>query len=223
MLNLSNPWSLPAPPTPEPFTTQTPTPYNTQTTVTPTNTIPSTPTTPRRTWRPTHRPVFWITHHAREPPHQTVNPDHPRKWSFRVRMSLSFRCRLSLPSITPPKWKWRSKQSPPIPIIPVTPNYDIAKTPLDHPAPPPAEDRPPSYHLPTYRPPRRDANRMFAKPTASSSTPSTPYTVDPTPLNPSRRTTTTTTKRKKTIGPPMPRPDTPAGQIAVSTPAWGGY
>ena len=103
MLNLSNPWSLPAPPTPEPFTTQTPTPYNTQTTVTPTNTIPSTPTTPRRTWRPTHRPVFWITHHAREPPHQTVNPDHPRKWSFRVRMSLSFRCRLSLPSITPPK------------------------------------------------------------------------------------------------------------------------
>ena len=34
------------------------------------------------------------------------------------------------------KWKWRSKQSPPIPIIPVTPNYEIAKTPLDHPAPP---------------------------------------------------------------------------------------
>ena len=139
-------------------------------------------------------------------------------------MSLSFRCRLSLPSIPPPKWKWRSKQSPPIPIIPVTPNYEIAKTPLDHPAPPPAEDRPPSYHLPTYCPPRRDANRMFAKPTASSSTPSTPYTVNLTPLNPSRRRTMMTTpKRRKTIGPPMPRPDTPAGQIAVSTPAWGGY
>ena len=143
-------------------------------------------------------------------------------------MSLSFRCAACFhsPSITPPKWKagdrnslLRFRSSPVTPQLrhsedaTGSPSTATSRRKIGH---PPTTCRRTGPHVAT-------PTRMFAKANRQLFNSLHAYTVDPTPLNPSRRTTTTTTKRKKTIGPPMPRPDTPAGQIAVSTPAWGGY
>jgi len=154
---LNNPWSYPTPPTPTPFTTWTTSP-------------PSDLAMPiREHSRPfmhvPHLPVLTVT--RTRPPPQDPNSPPPKKWKFRLRMSLSFRCHLSLPRIPPPS-KWRSKQPRPTPIIPVDPHYDLMKTPLTT---PPVPESPPSYNLQTYEPPRRDPTRMWAAKTGSCSTP----------------------------------------------------
>jgi hypothetical protein len=146
--------------------------------------------------------------------------------------------------------RWSSKGSsvrntpPPTPIIPVTPNYELMKTPI---VPPEnylgtnLESRPPSYHIQQYRPsPRNHGNPTSDKSTASSSQSSRPPTInkykpfeDPaqytslTPLKPTRRTrtktptpTTTTTKGASTSGPPKTSSTHPL--TVVNTPEWDG-
>jgi hypothetical protein len=174
-----NPWSFPTPPTPTPFSSNMST-ANQQPTST--NTFPP-PIVPERLRVIPHLPVFLITRHTDTPPSPTQEPTltsrHPRKWRFKLQMSLTFRCHMSLPKVQSLS-KWRSKQPRPIPIIPVTPNYELMKTPMT----PWTEDRPPSYHLQPYTPPRPDVSRMCDKANASSSMLSTASTASPTSPTP---------------------------------------
>jgi hypothetical protein len=141
-----NPWSFPTPPTLTPF------PSNTSAANLP-RTLTNTSSMPERPRVIPHLPVFLITRPATAPPSPMQEPTptsrHPRKWRFKLQMSLTFRCHMSLPKILSPS-KWLSKPPRPVPIIPVMPNYELMKTPTT----PWTEDRPPSYHLQPYTPPR---------------------------------------------------------------------
>jgi hypothetical protein len=159
---LNNPWSYPTIPTPTPFNTWTMTTPPLMTHVTPTATYDP-PTASHHNPLPhiqiqiPHYLVFSITRHAREPPLPTpgnppMNQRPPQRWKFKLNVTLSFRCHLSLltlPSLT--SWRWKAhRPPPPTPIIPVTPNYELMKTPI---APPEnylgtdPESQPPSYHI----------------------------------------------------------------------------
>src|SRR6267154_1380439 len=119
-----------------------------------------------------HLPVFSITHLTREHHLQThkvplQNSPPSKRWKFKLQMSLSFRFHITLPKLLQPaRWKLKLKRSPPTPIIPVTPNYGLMKTPTTTQT---TRDPPPSYYLPQYDPQSCDMSRMFDKPTASSS------------------------------------------------------
>src|SRR6267154_2850639 len=119
-----------------------------------------------------HLSVFSITRLDREHHLQTheaplQNSPCSKKRKFKLRMSLSFQFHITHPKLPqPPKWKSRSKQSPPMPIILVMPNYEIMKTLTMTLT---TRDPPPSYYLPQYSLPSHDASRMFDKPTAYSS------------------------------------------------------
>src|SRR5882757_11431069 len=124
MINLSNPWLFPTPPTPTPFT---------QWGTNPPMTLVSTPNRPCPPPLIPHLPVFLITHLAREhhlqthkPPPQNSPP--PKRWKFKLQMSLSFQFHITLPKpLQPTRWKSKLKRSPPTLIIPVTPNYGLTK------------------------------------------------------------------------------------------------
>ena len=124
MLNLSNPWSVPAPPTPEPFTTpdtdslQHPDNSNTRRTPIP---------TPQRLTT-THMEAdtqagFWITHHARGEP---LSPDSRPGPSTKVELQSTNGVRFISVSPFLPLGPSHENGSgdrnslPPTPIIPVT-------------------------------------------------------------------------------------------------------
>jgi hypothetical protein len=198
-----------------------------------------------------HHPVFSITHHAREPPLPTpgnplMNQRPLQRWKFKLNVTLSFQCHLSLPTLPSlTSWRWKAcRPPPPIPIIPVTPNYKLMKTLIT----PPEnylgmdpESRPPSYHIQQYYPsPCNNNNPTSNKSMASSSQPSRPPMLnkykpfeDPaqypllTPLKPIRQMQTKTptptmmtTKGASTSG--LPRTLSTHSLMVVSTLKWDG-
>jgi hypothetical protein len=224
-----NPWSFPTPLIPTPFPSNMSTANQPQTS---TNTSPQ--IMPERPRVIPHLPVFLITRRATAPPSPMQEPTptshHPRKWRFKLQMSLTFRCHMSLPKIPSPS-KWMSKQPRPVPIIPVTPNYELMKTPTT----PWTEDRPPSYHLQPYTPPRPDVSRMCDKANASSSMPSTASTASLTSPTPTLKrskmriqnmTTTTTTSPGPITTEPPPKAQSRVchhGKIAGTTQGVDGW
>src|SRR6266699_6109104 len=86
--------------------------------------------TPSLIPRSIHLPVFSVSHTEVRRHHQTMNSDSPppKRWKFKLQMSLSFRVRLSLPKAFQ-KWKLRMKLPPLDPIILVTPNFKLMKMP----------------------------------------------------------------------------------------------
>src|SRR6266576_653519 len=95
-----------------------------------------------------HLPVFSVSHTKVRCHHQThiptSNSPPPKRWKFKLQMSLSFWVCLSLPKAFQ-KWKLRTKPPPLDPIIPVMPNFEIMKTPMMSPM---QENHPLFYHLP---------------------------------------------------------------------------
>ncbi len=125
-----------------------------------------------------HIPVFSVSHNVTRHHHQrptTLTPTSPppKRWKFKLQMSLLFQIHLSHPKGFP-RWMWNSKPPPPTLIILVMPNYDLMKTLTMSPT---QEDCPPSYHLPPYTPSHRALPLMLLGKTTSFSSPLPPTTT----------------------------------------------